>query len=115
MWEDCCQQKEHIGNDYVADPMLDARHMSKPDKVIVLQDFTLLWVSEQNHEVLGVKSSMKKRKKYKERESDRRKFYYFYFTDENTEKLKNTYIVEELILLITMPFSSPFPSPQLIL
>lgn len=88
MGEDCSQQEEHIGNDYVADPLLDARHRSKPDKVIVLQDFTLLWINEQNNEVSGVKSSMMKREKYKEIENDRRKYYYFYLTDENTEKLK---------------------------
>lgn len=73
---------------YVADPMLDAG-MSELDKVTVLQDFTLLWINEQNHNGLEVKSSMKKRVKCKKIKSDGRKYCDFYFTDEDTERLND--------------------------
>lgn len=43
----------------------------------------------KNHNVLEVKSSMKKRGKYKEIQSDKRKYFYFYFRGEDTERLNN--------------------------
>lgn len=73
---------------YVGDPMLDAG-MSELDKVTVLQDFMLLWINEQNHNGLEVKSSMKKRVKCKKIKSDGRKYCDFYFTDEDTERLND--------------------------